>query len=83
MSAQTYYVALPFNRCREGHLVAAVARECADADAASREAEAFGRSHAGAVAFYREIDKDTGRTSRARILNRIGDVPNLGYLLGG
>lgn len=82
MSAQTCYVALPFDRSLDGSLAPKGQRQCVNADDALREAQALGSAHAGAIAMSRVIDIDTGRTAGARILSKIGDVPSLRYLLG-
>ena len=82
MTSQTYYIALPFKRSIEGHLVGGEARECPCAETATVAAEAFSDAYVGAVAFSRRIDPASGRCQNTHLLRSIGDVPNLGYLLG-
>ena len=83
MSAQTTYVALPFDRCAFGNLNPCEARECSSADEALSVARAFGETHAGALAFSRVIDVQAGTALKGHVLTKVGDLPSLGYLLGG
>lgn len=82
MSTHTYYVALPFKRSKEGHLVAGEAKECACAESATKQAEELSGTAAGVVAFSRMIDPMLGTCKNGRLLRSIGEVPNLSYLLG-
>lgn len=82
MTAQIYYVALPFRRSKEGYLIAGEAKECASADSAASTAERLSASCSGAIAFSQKIDPTTGTCETGRLLRSIGEVPKLGYLLG-
>lgn len=81
MTAHTVYVALPFKRTKEGHLVADKAIECACAEMAAEEAQRMTGHFAGAVAFARAVDPALGVCSTARLLSRLGEVPKLDYLV--
>lgn len=82
MPARTCYVALPFERCPMGTLTPRAVRDCRDESEARRAAETFAETYAGALAFSRVIDIDTGRALAPRILAKVGDVPDVRYLLG-
>lgn len=72
-----YYVALPFVRLDEG-LVPGEAVECPHAAAAIRRAAALASAstNAGAVAFSRSGDPDTGDFDEAIVLQTFGEVPD-------
>jgi hypothetical protein len=71
----TYYVALPFVRT-EGGAAPGQAEEMPNAAVAIRRAEAMARdpANAGALAFKRSGDPNTGNFSDAVVLKAFGDV---------
>ena len=71
----TYFVVLPFVRNEEGELCPAEPVECASAAVAVFRAQEIGAKQAGAVAFYRTGDPDTGEWAEAVILARVGETP--------
>lgn len=81
MTTQTFYVALPFMRTRDGHLVPGEAKQCDCAASAEREATIMRSAFPGAVAFSRMVDPAAGRCSGAALLASLGEVPRLDYLL--
>jgi hypothetical protein len=72
----TYYVALPFRRTEDG-VAAGEGQECPNENAAIRRAEAMARdpANAGALAFKRSGDPNTGSFDDATLLKSFGDVP--------
>jgi hypothetical protein len=72
-----YYVALPFTRM-EGGLAPGQAVECPHPAAAVRCAQAlsYNEANAGAVAFSRQGNPDTGEFEDAVILKAFGEVPD-------
>lgn len=72
-----YYVALPFVRLDEG-LAPGEAVECPHATAAIRRAAALASAspNAGAVAFSRSGDPNTGDFDEAVVLRTFGEVPD-------
>ena len=79
MATVTYFVVLPFFRTVDGDLVADEAIEAPDANTARVQAEQVAHARAGAVAFSRTGDPQTGIYADAVILARYGEVPdNLG-----
>jgi hypothetical protein len=73
----TYYVALPFLRTEDG-VAAGQAQEMPSASAAIRRAELMSRDpfNAGALAFRRTGDPNSGDFGEPSILKSFGDVPN-------
>ncbi len=72
----TYYVALPFVRTEDG-VGPGEGKEMPNERAAIRQAEAMSRSpaNAGALAFKRSGDPNTGNFGDATILKSFGEVP--------
>ncbi len=72
----TYYVALPFMRTEDG-VTPGEAQEMPNEGAAIRRAEAMSRdtANAGALAFKRSGDPNTGSFAAATILKAFGEVP--------
>jgi hypothetical protein len=75
MSAITYYVVVPFIRDEDGNLYADEAIECPSSTAAAARARALAASKAGAIAFSRSGDPNTGEFTDAIVIARIGEVP--------
>jgi hypothetical protein len=77
MSEVTYYVALPFVAADDG-IAPGEAAECLSANAAVMRAEALARKpgHVGAVAFSRTADPATGDFGDAKLMRKIGEVPD-------
>lgn len=71
----TYYAVLPFVKDEEGNLRAADAVECQTSAAALARAQAFSVTSAGAVAFLRTGNSETGDWADAVVLSRIGETP--------
>lgn len=78
MSKQTYFVALPFIAGKRGRLAEGEPVMAASASQAIRAAERLLDRHAGAVAFSRTGDPDTGDWEDAVILAEAGQVPKAG-----
>ena len=72
----TYYVAVPFVRTEEG-VAPGEAQEMPNEQAAIRRAELMSRAptNAGALAFKRSGDPNTGNFGDATILKSFGEVP--------
>ncbi len=72
----TYYVALPFVRTEEG-VSPGQAQEMPNEGAAIRRAESMSldAANAGALAFKRSGDPNTGSFADATILKAFGEVP--------
>lgn len=73
----TYYVAIPFVRTGS-KLVPGDGIECNTGANAVLRAEVMAkqRDHAGALAFSRTGDPDSGRFAEAVLLGKFGDVPD-------
>jgi hypothetical protein len=71
----TYYVALPFERTEDGDLVPVEAMEAPSAGAAQRLAMRFSLVKAGAVAFSRTGDPDSGEFEDAVVIAKYGELP--------
>ena len=71
--AITYYVVVPFGRNEEGDLVPLEPVEAQSSEAAKRLASAAAK-HAGAIAFSRTGDPNSGEFSDATILATYGEV---------
>lgn len=69
-----WFAALPFDRVDDG-LAPGPAIECEDPGAAVAHAERLSATHAGAVAFWRKGDPDTGEYHDAVVLAVFGEVP--------
>ena len=72
--AITYYVVVPFGRNEEGDLVPLEPIEAQSSEAAKRRAATAALKHAGAIAFSRTGDPDSGDFSDAVILATYGEV---------
>ena len=72
----TYYVAVPFVRTEEG-VAPGEAQEMPNEQAAIRRAKSMSRAptNAGALAFKRSGDPNTGNFGDATILKSFGEVP--------
>lgn len=79
--AITYHVVVAFVRGENGDLVPLEPVEAPNADSARRRAEAAALKHAGALAFSRTGDPDTGDFGEARVTASFGEVD--ASLLGG
>jgi len=75
MGTITYYVAIGFRRDEEGEFVALEPVESRTSAAAVSRARSIAEKEAGAVAFSRTGDPDTGEFSDAVVLFREGRVP--------
>lgn len=75
MASVTYYVVLPFVLNDEGELCPEEAVECQSSTAAILRAKTLAATKAGAVAFSRTGDPETGDFADAVVLARVGDVP--------
>lgn len=73
--AVTYYAVLPFVKDEDGLLCADEAVECQSSTAAAARARALAATKAGAVAFSRTGDPETGDWADAVVLLRVGDTP--------
>lgn len=73
----TYYVALPFLKTEDG-IAAGQAQEMPSASAAIRRAELMSRdpNNAGALAFRRTGNPNSGEFGEPSVLKSFGDVPN-------
>jgi hypothetical protein len=78
MASTTYYVALPFVRTEDGHLVPeqSAAMECSSGAVALSRAAGMARTKAGAVAFGRTGDPESGEFADAVVLAKFGEVPD-------
>ncbi|SEE27552.1 hypothetical protein SAMN05444161_5303 [Rhizobiales bacterium GAS191] len=76
MTPITYHVVLPIVRTEDGELVAEDGLEAPSPSAAVSRARALSSTRAGAVAFSRSGDPDTGEYSEAVILARFGETPS-------
>ena len=72
--AMTYFVVMPFGRSEEGDLVPLEPVEAPSAEVARRRASAVAATNAGAVAFSRTGDPDSGEFEDAVILATYGEV---------
>lgn len=75
MANITYYAVLPFVRDEDGNLCPDEAVECQSPIAATTRARALVPLKAGAVAFSRTGDPETGEWADAVVLVRAGDTP--------
>lgn len=75
MASVTYYAVLPFVRDEEAQLCADEAVECQSSAAAASRARALAAEKAGAVAFCRTGDPETGDWADAVVLVRAGETP--------
>ena len=71
----TYYAVLPFVRDQDGNLCPDEAVECQSSAGAAARARALAASKAGAVAFSRTGDPESGEWADAVVLTRVGDTP--------
>ena len=73
----TYYVALPFLKTEDG-IAAGQAQEMPSASAAIRRAELMSQDplNAGALAFRRTGDPNSGDFGEPSVLKSFGEVPN-------
>jgi hypothetical protein len=72
--AITYHVVIAFARDEEGHLVPLEPAEAPNAESARRRAQAAAAKHAGALAFSRSGDPNTGDFDEAKLTASFGDV---------
>jgi hypothetical protein len=70
----TYYVVVPFDQNAQGELEPGLAREAISALLAERLARALAAEHAGAIAFSRSGDPETGEFQEPVVLATFGDV---------
>lgn len=77
----TYHVVVPFDRVEGGELVPGEAKEAPSAEAAKRRAQALAASHAGALAFKRTGNPDSGDFGDAEVVAIYGAV-DTGMLQG-
>jgi hypothetical protein len=77
MAEVTYFVALPFVAADDG-IAPGDAVECFNPNAAIMRAEALSRKpgHIGAVAFSRTGDPAIGDFGDAKVIKKLGDVPD-------
>jgi hypothetical protein len=76
----TYHVVVPFDRNHEGDLVAGEPKEAPNGDLARRRAQALASAHAGALAFSRTGDPDSGDFEDAVVTAVFGEVDRGGML---
>jgi hypothetical protein len=76
MSMQTFFVVQPYQETVRGALVALPAIAARDADHALRLVAQQRKGAAGAVAFSRQGDPETGDYQDAVVLSRWGRVPD-------
>ena len=77
----TYHVVVPFDRVDGGDLVPGEAKEAPNAEAARRRAQALSAKHAGALAFKRTGNPDSGDFGDAEVIAVYGAV-DTGMLQG-
>ncbi len=70
----TYHVVIPFDRLENGDLVPGEPKEAPNRDAAKRRAEAMSAKHAGAIAFSRTGDPDSGDFAEGEVIAVYGAV---------
>lgn len=70
----TYCVVVPFDRVEGGDLVPGEAKEAPNREAAKRRAEALASKHAGALAFSRSGNPDSGDFGDADVIAVYGAV---------
>jgi hypothetical protein len=70
----TYHVVVPFDRIESGELVPGEAKEAPSQDAAKRRAQALAEKHAGALAFSRTGNPDSGDFGDAEVIAVYGAV---------
>jgi hypothetical protein len=70
----TYYVVVPFDQNAQGELEPGKAREAINAVLAERLARALAHEHAGAIAFSRSGDPETGEFQDPVVLATFGEV---------
>lgn len=75
MSSTTYYVVQPFEMTKGGRLVPASPMPVQSGEQARRSAERQAATKAGAIAFSRTGDPETGDFEDAVILGAFGQVP--------
>ena len=75
MANLTYYVVLPIVRNDDGELIAEDGQEAPSAWSAQSRARAMVGRKAGAIAFSRTGDPQTGDFADAEILGRYGETP--------
>ncbi len=83
MANVTYYAVLPFVRDEDGNLCPDEAVECQSSAGAAARARALAATKAGAVAFSRTGDPETGDWADAVVLTRVGETPADLELVGG
>ena len=70
----TYCVVIPFDRIEGGDLVPGEPKEAPNREAAKRRAQAMTDKHAGAIAFSRTGDPDSGDFADAEVIAVYGAV---------
>ena len=70
----TYHLVVPFDRNEEGDLVPGEAKEAPNGNIARRGAQALATTHAGAIAFSRTGNMDSGDFDDAVITAEFGEV---------
>ncbi len=70
----TYHVVVPFDRNQEGELVPGEAKEAPNGDIARRRAHMLSTTHAGAIAFSRTGNMDSGDFDDAVVTAEFGEV---------
>ena len=70
----TYHVVVPFDRNAEGDLVPGEPKEAPNGDIARRRAQAIAATHAGAIAFSRTGNPDSGEFDDAVVTAEFGEV---------
>jgi hypothetical protein len=81
MSAITYYVALPFTRSEDGDMVAGIPHEYSSPLNAIHAARRLASDGAGAIAFSRSGDPQTGEFTDAVVLQVFGEILSLDDLV--
>ena len=81
MSAITYYVALPFTRSEDGDMHAGIPHEHSSPLNAIHAARRFASDGAGAIAFSRSGDPETGEYTDAVVLQTFGEILSLDDLV--
>ncbi len=76
MATKTFYVVQPYVLGKRGALLAGPAVEARSAEDAQRRAERMAASKAGAIAFSREVDVESGDGEPPALIASYGRVPD-------
>jgi hypothetical protein len=76
MSNVTYYVAIGFDQNEDGELIGTEPLEASSSHAAIARARSLGSTKAGALAFSRTGNPETGDFADAVVLFSTGEVPD-------